>query len=422
MDRRQFLALGASSVAGAGLIGFPEGVAAQSAAAFTSWGWPQPYEKISEGSIKYLKEQGWWPLQIGSQPGFTALPIAAGKNLFQKRGLEAVVNAFLSGPAINEAAVAGRVQAGVEGNFPYTTLLSRKFPVRCVAVANPNLKHATLVAPNSPLKTLADIKTMKEKPSFGLVVGSSAEFYFTEALRAHGIDSAKDVVLKNMKPTDMLIMPEGLTGFVQWHPYVWEHLLTRKNARQIDAIFPYNFYMGNLWVRQELIDKAPDVVQAMVDAYVEGILLTRSDPGEANKVFQADPIYKGYPAETINLINTKLNNLYKPTWFFPDGAFWAQENARVAEWLHKTGRLPGLVTQEDYKQNFAPAFAIQSLAKLGWKIPDKPTFIPAGWKGKVGTPPYPDYPNEDTLSQQQPFPEAGDLVKDWSFNGKLHKA
>lgn len=422
MDRREFLVLGASSVAGAGLLGLQNSANAQTSGGFTQWGWPQPYERISEASIKFLKDKGWWPLEIGSQPGFTALPIATGKGLFKQRGLEANVNAFLSGPAINEAAVAGRVQVGVQGNFPYTTLLSRKFPVRCVAIANPNLKHATLVAPDSPLKSLADIKTMKEKPSFGIVVGSSAEFYFTEALRAHGIDSAKDVVLKNMKPTDMLIMPAGLTGFVQWHPYVWEHLLTRKNARQIDAIYPYNFYMGNLWVRQELVDNAPDVVQALVDAYVEGILFTRANLSEANKVFQEDAIYKGYPPETINLINDKLNNLYKPTWFFPDGAFWSQENGRVAEWLNKTGRLPTLVTPDDYKNNFAPAFATRTFAKLGWKVPGRPTFIPADWKGKVGSPRYPDYPNEDTLSKQQAFPEAGDLQKDWMFGGKLYKA
>lgn len=421
MDRRDFLAGTASGLAAATVLGAARGVHAQAGAAFTQWGWPQPYKKVSDASIKWLKEQNWWPLQIGSQPGFTGLPIAAGKGLFKERGLEANINAFLSGPAINEAAAAGRVQVGVQGNFPYTTLLSRDFPVRCIAVANPNLKHATLVPLNSPLKSLADVKAMKEKPSFGIVVGSSAEFYFTEALRAHGLDSAKDVVLKNMKPTDMLIMPEGLTGFVQWHPYVWEHLLTRKNAKQIDSIFDYNFYMGNLWVRQEIAQKAPDVAQAILDAYVEGILFTKANLKGANEVFQNDPMYKNFPPETINLINDKLNNIYKPTWFYPDGEFWAAENGRVAAWLKQTGRLPTLVTPETYQKNFEPSFAKQTLATLGLKVPQRPVFIPADWKGKVGSPPYPSYFNEDTLKENQAFPEAGDLAKEWSFMGKQHR-
>ncbi len=157
---------------------------------------------------------------------------------------------------------------------------------------------------------------MSEKPAFGIVVGSSAEFYFAEALRSHGLDANKDVILKNMKPTDMLIMPAGLTGSVQWAPYIWDHLLLRKNARQIDSIFDYNFYMGNFWVRNELIENVPDVVQALVDGYAEGILFTRNDLAAANKTFQADVMYRGYPLEMINLINERANNLYKPNWFF----------------------------------------------------------------------------------------------------------
>jgi ABC-type nitrate/sulfonate/bicarbonate transport system substrate-binding protein len=422
MDRRDFLTLGASSIASASFLSTWNNAHAQSSSSFTQWGWPQPYQRISDESIKWLKNKDWWPLAIGNQPGFTSLPAAVGKGFFKERGLEIVVNAFLSGPAINEAAVASRVQAGIEGNFPFTTLLARSFPVRCVAIGAPNIKHATLVPLDSPLKSLADIKKLQEKPSFGIVAGSSAEFYFPEALRIHGLDSAKDVVLKNMKPTDMLIMPSGLTGFVQWHPYIWDHVLVRKNARQIDSIYSYNFYMGNVWVRQELIENTPDVVQALVDAYAEGILYTQADVAGANKVFQEDPMYRGFPPEIINLLNEKVNNIYKPHWFYPDAGFWSAENSRVAAWLHQTGRLPSLVTQQMYHDNFEPRFATQTIAKLGWKVPSRPSFIPADWKGKVGSPPYPEYYNEDTLAKPQVFPEAGELQKDWMFGGKLYRA
>jgi ABC-type nitrate/sulfonate/bicarbonate transport system substrate-binding protein len=418
MNRRQFLALSTSAAAIVG--GYNRSVAQPSS--FTQWGWPQPYQLISDTSIKWLKEKGWWPLAIGNQPAFTGLPAAVGKGFFTARGLEVLVNAFLSGPAINEATVAGRVQAGLEGNFPYTTLLSREFPVRCVAIANPNVKHATLVPSDSPLRSLTDLKTMSDKPSFGIVVGSSAEFYFSEALRSHGLDASKDVILKNMKPTDMLIMPAGLTGFVQWDPYVWDNLLLRKNARQIDSIFDYNFYMGNLWVRSELIENVPDVVQAIVDGYAEGILFTRYDLPAANQVFQSDVMYRGYPPEIINLINDKLNNLYKPNWFFPDQKFWAAENGRVAAWLHQTGRLQKLITPQDYHANFAPQFATETLRKLGWKVPERPCFLPKDWSGTVGKPPYPKYDNEDTLAASQPFPTMEDLERDWMFAGKLYRA
>lgn len=416
MNRREFLG---SVGSGAALcaLGSAQSALAQSRQ-FTEWGWPTPYERISDKSIDYLKSKGWWPLAIGSQPGFTGLPVTVGKGFYKARGLEVTVAAFLSGPAINEAAVAGRVQAGVEGNFPFTTLIARSTPVRCIAVANPNIKHATLVPLDSPIKTIADLKKSSEKPAFGIVVGSSAEFYFTEALISHGLAPGRDVTLKNMRPTDMLIMPAGLTGFVQWNPYIWDHLIVRKNARQIDAIFPYNFYMGNLWVYKDIVDNAPDVVQALLDGYVEGILFTRSDLEAAIDITQKDPMYATFPRDTLKLICERINNLYKPNWFYPDRGFWSSENSRVAKWLHQSGRLDVLVTPERYHEYFDVRFADRTLDRLGWNRPQQPSFLPAGWTGKVGQIPYPAYYHEDSLSQPQKFPEPGELKSDWYFGGQ----
>ena len=119
------------------MISDPVASMAQSPA-FTQWGWPLPYQRVSDASIKWLKEKGWWPLELAISQPSQDCQLQLGRGFSRARGLEVVVNAFLSGPAINEAAVAGRVQAGLEGNFPYTTLLSRSFPVRCVAIVNPN--------------------------------------------------------------------------------------------------------------------------------------------------------------------------------------------------------------------------------------------------------------------------------------------
>src|SRR5580693_5330450 len=34
----------------------------------TEWGWPLPYEKVSDKSVTWLKEKGWWPLTVAFQP------------------------------------------------------------------------------------------------------------------------------------------------------------------------------------------------------------------------------------------------------------------------------------------------------------------------------------------------------------------
>ena len=33
----------------------------------TAWGWPQPYTRVSDKSVAWLKEKGWWPLGLGWQ-------------------------------------------------------------------------------------------------------------------------------------------------------------------------------------------------------------------------------------------------------------------------------------------------------------------------------------------------------------------
>lgn len=411
----------ATTVGRAGPV-LAQGQAVGKGGKFNEWGWPQPYEQVSAKSIEWLKQQGWWPLKLGSQPGFTSMPVAVPKGFMKARGLDVEVLPFLSGPAINEAAAAGRIQGGLEGNLPFTSLIANESPVRCIAAINPLIKHATLVPLNSPLKSLADLKGMSTKPAFGIVAGSSAEFYFQEALRAHGLEVGKDVILKNLTPPDLLLMPEGLTGVVQWQPYVWDHLDIRKNARQIDSIFPYNWYMGNLWIRKEIIDNAPDAVQALVDAYAEGVNFTRYNPKEAIEITTQDVMHKRLAPELVSRLITQVNNLYKPTWWYPHRELWSKENARVADWLAKGGRLRKPVSEQLYASYFDTRFADATFAKLGWKAPPQPPWIPANWPGKVGQVPYPPYLNEDTLKQPQSFPEAGDLVKPWYFAGRTYEA
>jgi len=45
-------------------------------------------------------------------------------------------------------------------------------------------------------------------------------------------------------------------------------------------------------------------------------------------------------------------------------------------------------------------------------------FIPAGWKGEIGKPPYPDYGL--MLMGKQDFPGKGDLTGPWSFKGRKY--
>lgn len=411
-----------AAIAFAGLL---SGMVPAVAQSVTDWGWPQPYEKVSEKSIAWLKQKGWWPIAVGWQGPFSGqntINVVMDKaGLLEKRGLESKFQVFAAGPDVNEAVASARIQIGNGGNFPFTSLLDRGVPVRAIAVVAPNLKHSTVVPLDSLVKKLADFKGSNPPATIGIVTGSSAEFYFTQAAEVVGLQIGKDVILKNMPPGEQLLMVKGIGAVVPWEPSVTIITEDRKTGREVDTIFPYNFYEGMFYVRQELIDNVPDVVQAISDAFMEATLWIRLYPDKAADFLAAEPMLKAY-GKPLLLQQTQLyNNLYKPTYSYPFAKLWGEENARIAKWLKDRNRLTKALTAKDYEASFDTKFMEKTYQKLGWTIPKRAPFIPANWAGKIGQLPYPSYANVTTLKEPQPWPEAGDLMRPWIFNGRTYK-
>lgn len=399
-------------------------VASSAAESATAWGWPQPYEKASDQSIAWLKQKGWWPLGVGYQPPWTgqnALNIVADRlGLLQKRGIETTFVPFVSGPPLIEAFTAGRIQVGGSGNFPYHSLVDRRVPAKGV-INYPLLTHAVVVPKDSPFKSLKDLKGAKEPHTIGLVTGSSSEFYFQAAAVANGIEIGKDVILKNIPLSEQLQLPKGLAAVVPWEITV--SLLTdeRKTGRVIDSSHPYSIYEGIGFVRQEIIDNAPDVAQAIVDSLVEAALWIRLNPDKAVELLQQDPALKTINAAFLAGQIATNNNFFKPTALIPLPAFWAKEDERIRAWLKERNRLTRDISEAEYAASYAPQFAVATARKLGWKVPTQPVFLPKDWAGSIGKVPYPVYVNQTSAKSPQAFPEAGDLDRPWDFGGKSYK-
>jgi ABC-type nitrate/sulfonate/bicarbonate transport system substrate-binding protein len=412
-------------LAAAALAALLTGIVPASAQSFTDWGWPQPYERVSQTSVDWLKQKGWWPIGVGWQGPFSGqntINVVMDKaGLLEQRGIEAKFQVFAAGPDVNEAVASARVQVGNGGNFPFTSLLDRGVPVKAIAVVAPNLKHSTVVPLDSNIKKLADFKGSNPPATIGIVTGSSAEFYFTQAAEVVGLQIGKDVILKNMPPSEQILMAKGIGAVVPWEPSVTIITENRKTGTEVDTIFPYNFYEGRFYVRQELIDNVPDVVQSISDAFMEATLWIRLNPDKAADLLAAEPMLKNFGKELL-LQQTKLyNNLYKPTYSYPFAAMWGEEDARIAKWLKERNRLTKALTANDYEASFDVRFMEKTYQKLGWKIPTRAPFLPPNWSGKIGQLPYPEYANAVTLKEPQLWPEAGDLTRSWTFNGKTYK-
>ena len=297
-ERRAVMAgMAAGGVAMA--VGLPQTANAQSGS--TAWGWPTPHTKVSDKSVAWLKEKGWWPLGLGWQPPWSGqnavMAVMDKQGFLAQRGVESKLTAFTSGPALNEVFISTRIQVGAGGNFPLNSLVDNKIPLKVISIVCPNLRHHVIVPIDSPLKSVKDFKGGKNGEPYviGIPTGSSSEFYFQMMAGLNGINIGKDVVLKNMPPPELLLMPKGIDAVVPWDYTCSLMINERKNGRSIDVSYAYNVYQGSIYVRQELVDNVPDVVQALTDAITEATLWLRLNVEPAVNAMMEDANLKNAP-------------------------------------------------------------------------------------------------------------------------------
>jgi ABC-type nitrate/sulfonate/bicarbonate transport system substrate-binding protein len=389
---------------------------------FTEWGWPTPYERVATTSVDWLKAKGWWPIAIASQPPWSCAnaltTVMIKQGLLQHRGIESEAQWFLAGPPIIESVAAGRTPVGLSGNFPFTSMMDKQVPVRAIMVVTPNIDHAVIVPNDSPYHSLKDLKGTGA--IIGIVTGSSAEFFLVSALKTHGLEAGKDVVLRNMPIPEQALLPKGVAAVVPWDFTATQLIRFKKTGRAIDNIFPYNFFQGNFYVRRELEEHTPDVVQALADAYVEALLWIRLHPDETVRLMKDDSAFKTYEPDLLRQQNDAYCVYYKPTQAYIHADFWARENERIAEWLWEGKRTSRKLTAKDYLAYFEPKYAESTFKRLGFRIPERPVFLPSDWTGSVGKLPYAEYLNLSTMKGPMAFPEKGDLTKPWGFDGKTY--
>jgi sulfonate transport system substrate-binding protein len=259
---------------------------------FTEWGWPTPYERVATTSGDWLKAKGWWPVAIASQPpwpcanALTTVMIKQG--LLQQRAIESEAQWFLAGPPIIESVAAGRTPVGLSGNFPFTSMMDKQVPVKAIMLVTPNIDHVVIVPNDSPYHVLKDLRSTGAV--IGIVTGSSAEFFLVSALKTHGLEAGQDVILRNMPIPEQALLPKGVAAVVPWDFTATQLIRFKKTGCAIDNIFPYNFFQGSFYVRRELEEHAPDVVQALADTYVEALLRIRRHPDETVRLMKDDSV------------------------------------------------------------------------------------------------------------------------------------
>ncbi len=421
LKRRDFLSLSAG--AAATLIQAPHisRAFAQTDSA-TAWGYPLPYRQVSDKSLAWLKEMGWDPLSVGffaDLPGYAgAYAVIRDLDLLGKRGLPAKFTSFLSGPPILEAFIGGQTQATGYGDLPFWTTVARNNPALAYGVTAVNYEAAMLVRPDSPLKSIQDIKSQPQPVVIGTLLGSFLEFYVSAAAAHWGLEAGKHYTLAGMSLREAQFLPRGVDAVVSYDPFV-SVTLAKKIGRKIDDAFPYYFNKGYDFVRAEIHQNAPDIVQALSDAMLEATLYIRQDFDKAVEMYHSDPrVATAYTRELFTEQTRKYVTLYKPSFRYLHADFWAAQDVVVAKSQFERKRMPRELSVADMKAAFIPDYMANSLSHAGFTVPTRPVFLPPDWTGDVGKPPYPPYLNFVSMKEPQAFPEKGDLTRPWTVGGK----
>lgn len=366
--------------------------------------WPIASQTVSDASVAYLKQQGWWPLKVGyfaDVPGFSAhWALMRADKMLERRGLEVEYQTFNSGPPILEAFVAGQTQVTHYGDFPFWNTVDKGIPAVAFAVTGVNNEVALVVSTDSTYQTLDDLRAADHELVIGTTLGSYAEFYL------RSVPGLK-YRIAGMGMRDAQIIPQGVDAVAIWDPHL-SFALEKGLGRKIDNVFPWYFPTAFEFARGEIAEHAPDVMQALADATMEALLAVRADPDRAAAVYCEDPRAKAWSPADVRTQIDRYMTLYKPTYKYLNADFWATEDARVVAAQFDAGRLTHKRSAEDLKTNFAPHYLADTFARLGWAAPAKPVFLPSDWSGTVGQPPYPTFVHAGGAPQA--FPEPGDLV------------
>jgi sulfonate transport system substrate-binding protein len=336
--------------------------------------------------------------------------------LLEKRGIQADYQSFTAASYVNAAYIPGHLQVAQAGELGLYAVMGLKVPTVAVLVYPAQLQ-GFMVPLNSPLKSLRDLKDAKVlgRPAvYGVTIGSTPQIGWEIAVDTLGLTPDKDFKIANLAPPDIVTMPSGIDIVGIWEPLVSQMSRFIKNARVLEPIGRYEFFNGYTYMRGEIADSAPDVVQAYVDAFVEAQIWMNKHQDDAIGMLTKQPAVAGQSPALLKQQADSYNFWPKPTKNYPFKdvhGFWLGVQEYQSKIAHQNGHLKQELSRADFESVLRPEFMNSTYKRLGWAVPSSPMYVPKNWTGVVGKPPYPPYLwNGIDLSGPEPFPSKSDLA------------
>jgi sulfonate transport system substrate-binding protein len=246
-------------------------------------------------------------VRIGFQPPY--IPVIAMKNqkllekTFGDSSPAIEYKEFLSLTPIAEAVSSGALDLAI-GGTPVTAIAAGA-PIRILALTERSPKtHAILVRPNSPIKSVADLKGKKIATPMG-----KAYFFPQKVLQsAHIKDSeVKWVQLENDVGRSALLSG-SVDAWVTWDPFYASAELNKEAVPLVDG----NHYFQNyvvLFGNADFVEAHPDIVTRFIQAYQQALDWVQSHNADAVQLFASE---NKVSQEVAELTMSRRNYLLAP--------------------------------------------------------------------------------------------------------------
>ncbi|MDR0663996.1 MAG: aliphatic sulfonate ABC transporter substrate-binding protein [Helicobacteraceae bacterium] len=206
---------------------------------------------------------------------------------FKKVGAAYTWNEFAAGPLVNEALSGGSADLGVSGDQPAITARSAGLDI--IAISNLGSGERTIgliVPPNSPIKSVKDIKG--KKIAYGK--GSTVHHLLDLLLKANGLGKS-DIDHVNLGAEDIgAALDRGdVDGALTWD-HTLTKLIAEGRARLIADGVGLKLTNRVSYVTRSFAEKHPEVVAAYIRAIDRGAKRIEGDKEAAYKLLS--PIFR----------------------------------------------------------------------------------------------------------------------------------
>jgi ABC-type nitrate/sulfonate/bicarbonate transport system substrate-binding protein len=267
-----------------------------------------------------------------------------------KYNLKVDIGSYSSGAEILQAFIAGQIDVGNGGSGRLVTMAAMQPDLFYIVAADEygGERYGVIVAKNSPIKSVAELKGKK----IGVVAGSGCYSTFRVFLEKNGMKES-DFQIVNMKVEDLrAAVQQGVVdAAVAWEPHV-SIGETMGVVKRIQSMAGVSESPNLVLVRRKFADEHPEAVARYIATLIDVSHFTKSQPADAATEAAANISKKGVSIDpkALELALTRITVDPKLNDAMTDELVPVAESMKAAGKIGNVPDFKKLVRKEFYEQ------------------------------------------------------------------------